>query len=867
MGSGSDRAQPDDGNTATQDVHASTDTTDLSGSPRAPQHRRGSGVGWTWTWGDLPMKTSDPSLADLRSLTDIALRERGDRRTPGVSNGRDMGADDASGEAHTSSGQVADADLEQNLDITSDGKPYAQLAPGGVKGGMQDSDRAAWCVEFREGEGCGSFREGGRTPQAGIPSSRCVDTGDMRNPPTSVEAVAGQESRLSSRKSSVVVDVRDDLSIDDAGAININDRPDPKDAPHSNSSDFRQLPSSPSSRHAVDKQEHPEKPSLKFVPVQASTPPAASSFFRNRASQVASALGSDRTLSLCAHILSSTGSDAPHTVDDLRRVLTEFQVSPEQFAATPLEVLNNPTLVVVTNGVLIPWRLVHENLMANSKLQHQQDSDGRVCAQDTPLFLGPSQSGEGDRGEEYSRLLRFAGVHVTMWDSYMASLHHQSDASNSGGSRSATATPRESLSDVIGAPDSGGSVHRLELESGSEAALNVPPSRRGSYRSTTSNDDVADFDLMECFSETSTATGLIYRDTVDGEDGEEACYHGANVWSREALDWNSVDDFQRLLNECARQDSVPDLLKPYVTSVSNSLWEEDDYGVDQDRNMYRADDLDESSSSAATAHSLTQRSRSTVTNAMEQKSGALLQQSEQKVVPSKSSLMPLPLVSSSAAGSTLGMSVSMSHDTGLDRMAQVGALPMPTAVHDATKRGEKVSIKTQDTPGEEFTSRHFSSLDSLDDKSLPPQEDADYEDENVMTNDDFLSLHDISHDDILPGPARGDVYDGSDTDSFYSLSLDDGDAGQVSAAGAASTANDEKKRLVPRKYLYRKTLVPTQAQIQAMELQDGQNEIVFEVEVCGCTSYIDLICILRDMGRISPACACMGVYMGVNVYA
>jgi hypothetical protein len=48
-----------------------------------------------------------------------------------------------------------------------------------------------------------------------------------------------------------------------------------------------------------------------------------------------------------------------------------------------------------------------------------------------------------------------------------------------------------------------------------------------------------------------------------------------------------------------------------------------------------------------------------------------------------------------------------------------------------------------------------------------------------------------------------------------------------------SLDNTEVTRKIPRKYLYRKSLVPTQQQLESMQLMHGQNEIIFEVEVGG----------------------------------
>lgn len=109
------------------------------------------------------------------------------------------------------------------------------------------------------------------------------------------------------------------------------------------------------------------------------------------------------------------------------------------------------------------------------------------------------------------------------------------------------------------------------------------------------------------------------------------------------------------------------------------------------------------------------------------------------------------------------------------------------------------------------------------------------------TTDDNLSIQDIDLEDISPEPAGGDFYD-SDTDSYLSLSLED-DSGSVgsgkasygSAYGAGfsahgGTAEPPKRRF--KKYRYRKVLVPSQEQLDLLDLRDGPNEIVFELPGC-----------------------------------
>jgi hypothetical protein len=119
------------------------------------------------------------------------------------------------------------------------------------------------------------------------------------------------------------------------------------------------------------------------------------------------------------------------------------------------------------------------------------------------------------------------------------------------------------------------------------------------------------------------------------------------------------------------------------------------------------------------------------------------------------------------------------------------------------------------------------------------------------TDNDNISLQDIDFDDISPEPAGGDFYD-SDTDSYLSLSLEDGETGRTSSGkagfhavgaafagsktgGAAGGPHSEGAALPRRRfrrYRYRKVLVPSQEQLELLNLQDGANDIVFELEGC-----------------------------------
>jgi hypothetical protein len=91
-----------------------------------------------------------------------------------------------------------------------------------------------------------------------------------------------------------------------------------------------------------------------------------------------------------------------------------------------------------------------------------------------------------------------------------------------------------------------------------------------------------------------------------------------------------------------------------------------------------------------------------------------------------------------------------------------------------------------------------------------------------------LSLLDISLDEIYPGPARGDMYSDSDSESHRSMSFDEGDRGSLDEFLTCLPDG----RMVAKRYLYRRSLVPTQEQLADMQLEEGANEIIFEVEGC-----------------------------------
>lgn len=131
--------------------------------------------------------------------------------------------------------------------------------------------------------------------------------------------------------------------------------------------------------------------------------------------------------------------------------------------------------------------------------------------------------------------------------------------------------------------------------------------------------------------------------------------------------------------------------------------------------------------------------------------------------------------------------------------------------------------------------------------------DTDVEDvENLSLNEEELSM--LSLDEICPDPPAGNIFEtgqtatasgsigstsnyDSDSDSFKSLSLSDGESGKLQAPGS-----------VGKRYKYRKTLVPTQEQLLALDLQDGENELLFELE--GCTPLKSQLFLWPDDAKI-----------------
>jgi hypothetical protein len=639
---------------------------------------------WTWTWGTLPIKASDPSIADLQSLTDLALREKLSSKSADQFPSNSLLSPLADGKLSVI------PSLNQPLTVNGHDEGEYRPVPNEIK--MIDQSRHDTAEEIPE-----------QTSFGDLPEPKYPHT--PHSQPARVRA-------------------------------------------HTLSDDYRHTSASPVPRV--------EGSSL------LSSPTSVPYHISARAATIASALGSDRILSLCAHILSSDSS--PRSEEDLVAILREHAVSPEEFSINPLDILNNPNLVVVVNNLLIPWRLVHAHLTAVPSTPRLQEN----------LTVPANEKSK----------LWWAGRTVTNWGIW---LHHQDDNKHKS---SEIAVGNLSIPSVS---------RSASVRSNFSNTDGKSESRRESY----GNPEEEDFDQYECMSEGSSGgPGPSWSHMITGQPTLEGMdTPGAHLWNKETLNWNSADDFQRLLNEYTTADAVPDLLLPYVNYS----------------NVWPTVDHDETSTQ-------------TSANAADEKIPRNLQT----------------------------IASSRSHDTGL---AMIGIQKKKQLSEDNSSTSKAREDKEENPKVNLIASPK---LVSISDEKM--KSSADVMADEALKEDDgieFLSLEDISADEILPGPAR-EVYDGSDTESFYSLNLDDDNCSHSS--GSASASASEKKSsttTTERKYRYRKTLVPSQEQIKSMELVDGMNEINFEVEVKLNLSLS--VSVSLSMSLSLSLCLCLSLCLSVSL--
>eukprot|EP00604_Paraphysomonas_vestita_P003357 CAMPEP_0174818958 /NCGR_PEP_ID=MMETSP1107-20130205/1920_1 /TAXON_ID=36770 /ORGANISM="Paraphysomonas vestita, Strain GFlagA" /LENGTH=1171 /DNA_ID=CAMNT_0016031619 /DNA_START=297 /DNA_END=3809 /DNA_ORIENTATION=- len=767
-------------------------------SPR--QFRSPSQSEWTWAWGTLPIKASDPSIADLQSLTDLALKEKFGMKY-----------------------------YHPQTPIMS------PLAEGKVF--IPENDRVENEINHLE------FRQV-PTEESKIPSSspnKIIKNKSKNNsedieeqPNNLIDDQALPEPKYPDHHSqyhhnhSHSTELRplrsSNLIISDDHSSNNNNhnhnlhthilRDDHDDYRHTSASP---RPGSPNqlSLTGDEYRETSNTPSLNLSSRSLSSSSLLSNNICARAASIASALGSERTLSLCAHILSS--ENPPKSEEELINLLKEYAVTPEEFSANSLDILNNPNLVVVVKNILIPWRLVHAHLTASpNKLQSDISTQEDLTV---------------PANEKVN--LWWAGRTVTNWGNWIHSEDSKTKLNEQLGVTS------ENM--ILNVPSVSRSV--------SVKSISNTDHKSDSRRNSCVNPDEEDFDHYECMSEGSSAgppwaTLLSSNPTLEDMDTP-----GAHLWTKETLNWNSADDFQRLLNRYTINDTVPDLLKPYV--AYSNLWPTSNNDDDSSTNQsFEKDGIETPNKDDKVIKGI-----STSTS---------LKSATNTTIISSTSIS----ISSSSPTTTITpniptLSNSQSHDTGLSLMlsknnsdnkkqeeikvfeSTVGITSTSTTTTTTTTMimsntttitatsmnviipdDKKVNINT--TTG----NNNGNNINSLivEEKKYDPEVLAGNDDDNI----EFLSLEDISPDEILPGPARGD-YDGSDTDSFYSLNLDDENSSHASGVVGDSKVNSKDTN---RKYRYRKTLVPTQEQIKSLDLTDGKNEITFEVEGSKVTAHI-----------------------------
>ena len=662
--------------------------------------REAKNVTWEWTWGDLPIKLTDPSIADLRTLTtNMALMAR-NRINVGNSSMND-------------SGSFTIDSTEPNINNND----------------RSLSSTSGNCV----------VRE--MSPSPHVKSDVSPESQDCaRNLKANCHA-NGKQSQ-----SNLNVDVHQ-LPSDSSTAVKKNDI--------SVQDEIQSTTCNPIIDYNVGGKGHILSHGEAMHMHRAST------------AEVATALAagdSNRVLSLCAHILSGDDNapePVPSSVHQLKEVLSRYAVTEHQFAKSAMEIVTNPNLVVVVNDLLIPWRLVHAHLM------------GTVTTGECDKHCDDVGIDVTNKGGEIctDKAASWAGLHVNDW-------HVEPIGSNC-----VWTVDEECCNMNTGFAFDDDYGHMDTLSDQSSTFEN-----RTSY----SKEGESLYYIDDSAELLNGAYGMYFKSPHgDNTMGK------LNAWSKDSVNWNSSNDLTKMRFHLFKsftlgsEEYVPDLLRPYV-----------------DASKDRASTLQATSSGCDDAKDVRLEFSGERTD--NSKSKIQLDMDDMLIAPDPQS----PL-----------LQASRSHDSALDTLhlrkdgKPVGLplslipcqddAPVMPVISSESERSNRVAI----TQGEDFPRQLC--MDGTEKK------------EEI----DFVSLDDISPDDIRPGPPRGDIansIEDSDTESFYSLNLDDIE----SCEGNFPVADHENmpESMTSRKYLYRKSLVPSQAQIKAMNLVNGQNHITFQIE-------------------------------------
>ena len=657
---------------------------------------------WKWTWGDLPIKFTDPSIADLHSLTThMALREK-------------------------NRGSLGDAAVN---DTTNSSKV---LIPT--------------CTEI-------SSSETGITPLSPLhPSCEYVQEGLRQESVSYINTCSS---------------IRPVESLDDN--VCIKQETTRKTCVNTGNNTFEfEVDSSDDVVSLVESDKGDVFPLLRR---NTSTLTAV---------EVAAALTAEdrstRILSLCGHILSGQ-ADSPEMVpisaDALQDVLERYSVSEDQFSRSPMEIVTNPNLVVVVNDLLIPWRLVHHALLTDMSISEGDDDSNEI---------------------NNDKAVLWAGTNVKTWNNPVTWTEAGKNRDEDDYGQIESISDRSSTADNFTSISKEGELFYVDA---SGELLN------GAYGN---------------YFKSSTCEG----DSIK-----------LNMWSKESVDWNSSTDLTKMRFHMFRSftvgsndEFVPDLLRPYVDASK----EKDSILKSNAAEFQEIESEDSKSSRKGSSHSMLEipeaqhNSKSVVRTVL--------------IGDTPSPLNPSSLHASRSHESALDSLLSPTsqiphlHDlTGQSSDSAVTSIGEEQGTYGATCTAltvdATVSMTTNNTADNVSVSGGSGSIST----SFRNSQNHVVGEKQPLLCSPFVSQEEtdmLSLDNISPDEIRNDE---SDTESFYSLSIDDVES--CSGNNAPETSEGGEKRgdhRKSRKYLYRKSLVPSQEQVQAMNLLNGRNEITFQVE-------------------------------------
>ncbi len=709
-------------NLARNHTHSQSMSSHLSKQPAYPK----STTTLKWTWGDLPIKSTDPSIADLHSLTaNMALLKRRGNLSELPSHHSGMFTND-SWDRNQSPSELASSRVNSALTI--------------------DDKLRAW------------------TPQSPLLNN---DSPRVLSPFELSEQVVESPSSL-------------ELAEDMRHSSEFYNQTDGYDIEAVTSPSWEDIQQETHTRTAAEVSANNNTETISNVrisPLMFRMPCSSATVL-----EVATALtagDSNRILSLCAHILSGETAAPeiiPDTPEALRQVLMKYALTEDAFARAPFEVVTNPNLVVVVNDLLIPWRLVHSHLTTTAEGEEGTSLD---------------PAGDGNKPLINNSLIphdkaaMWAGMNVNDW---------QVDVVKNKTTQQ---------------------LHHIEFEKQSEGDDDCQIDY-GQHESLSDRSSTADNRSSLSLSKEGDSSSFYPENDIHGEllNGPYGSWFRppsgstlkATAWTKPGVDWNSHTDLTKMQSYMFSLAGVPDLLRPYVGVEGSSL-----------KSHASSELLDD-------------------TNGEDEGEG----EGEGLIKCEHSLLIP-------------ALQASRSHESGLDSLNAISKIENND--DNKNKNNKKNSLSSSSFRSgapkglEEIAPKH-SAPNKKDDSDVDIiiQEEGEEDGEEVESSKvtpsaevDFLSLDDISPDDVSPGPARGDIItnnDESDTDSFYSLSFDDVESCANSsmnppqdgtAAAVEDTGRGNPSKRV-RKYLYRKSLVPNQEQLKAMNLKNGRNEITFKVE-------------------------------------